>query len=380
MKKTLLIILVLGLVAALAVALTACNLGDLANKLGGDEEADDSGNGGSDGGNEQSEQMKTADQVKNLLGDKYLVTVKVGGTATDSDGTTSGETTFVAASDGTYTVWQQDDAAALVKLDGQKVYYYTYDQDKDQYTSVYQYNDAYNPFVFVSQIFMTESSLSYDTKVSASFLGRACTKYTDHESYNVLTVSYSYDEEWYIDNETGACLKHSWTASGQYMGQGGNASANFECTKFETGAGVDTFIATQTRKIAVKEWDSAQFAQAGLRGTISAPQGGTLLSANLSDEGYSVAYLVSGAKAAAKQNVNNLISAFFAAGANLDYEGEIAASYNSESLYEAEDEGGYASIDFSGYTQAGGRVDVQAAYSEENQGWYVEIDVSNDAE
>lgn len=72
------------------------------------------------------------------------------------------------------------------------------------------------------------------TKTSDTFLGRACDKYVYRDAAASVYGSVSVSTEYWIDKQTGVCLKYSVSGSAITVDGAESASVSYECTSFET--------------------------------------------------------------------------------------------------------------------------------------------------
>lgn len=97
----------------ICVSLTACgNISEIINNFtdpngnGGDPTTTASGGGAitttKASGSGQKDDMNSREEVINLIGDKYLICLKVVDSYAGTDGTSANETFYYTASDGTY--------------------------------------------------------------------------------------------------------------------------------------------------------------------------------------------------------------------------------------------------------------------------------------
>ena len=184
------------------------------------------------------DQMKTNDEVAALIGEKYLITVKVDSSYRDSNGQTVEEyVTYTTVSDGVYSYWgtSLDNLAtgSLYKRVNSNLVSYDYSEEAGGYNRMSVFPTEINPFRSVNIIFFSELELEYTSKSSTTFLGRACTKYEYREANASAAGAVTYERTWIIDNATGACLKYSAAVAGSGIGGSGYASGNFE-VKFIT--------------------------------------------------------------------------------------------------------------------------------------------------
>lgn len=236
---------------------------------GGDNNGSGS-QGGQGQGDGNKDSVKSRDEVANLIGDKYLITIKVDSSYKDSSGQTVEEyVEYTTLSDGEYSYWgtSVDDlskGSLYRRCDDTSLVAYDYDKDAEGYYEMVVFPTEINPFRSVNAIFLVESEIEYTTKTSTTFLGRACTKYEYKDSEASLAGTATYERTWFVDDATGACLKYSAAVSGSGLGYSGGASANFEVTQFEQGSKVDETIKKITDKIFIKEWDEEFFGKLGL--------------------------------------------------------------------------------------------------------------------
>lgn len=228
-------------------------------------------NGGSTAkaSNNNKDQMKTRDEVAALIGEKYLITVRVDSSYRDSNGQTVEEyVTYTTVSDGVYSYWgtSLDNLAngSLYKRVNADLVSYDYSEEAGGYNSMSVFPTEINPFRSVNIIFFSELELEYTSKSSTTFLGRACTKYEYKEANASAAGAATYERTWIVDDNTGACLKYSAAVTGSGLGVNGGASGNFEVTEFVQGSSVDVTIKKITDKIFVKEWDTSALEKLGL--------------------------------------------------------------------------------------------------------------------
>ncbi len=261
---------------AMCLALTACGaLSQIINQFTDETTTVDGDNGTQQGGaitttkggNSQSDRMKSQEEAIALIGNKYLVDVKIVTSSRGEGGEVSNEVHYYAASDGTYYYVGVGEAQGnLFKALGDGFISYSFDNEIGKYRELTNYRSVPNPFTAVAILFLVQEDLEYTSKSSVTFLGRACTKYEYLYSGASIGASASQTEEWIIDNETGVCFKHSIDITGSVVGQGSAyASGTYEVTQFElNNSKVDAFIKEQTDKVVVSEWDTEMFSYAGL--------------------------------------------------------------------------------------------------------------------
>lgn len=335
------ILLLTALIAALALSLAGCEslLGGLVNIEGGEYE---------------TEQLKPKDEVKAALGNNYEITVKYGmttvenGTPSEDDWTTM-STTKVA---GDYTFTRiinlgEEEPTPEYHLSG-KGLVYTYDTESGKYTAATAATETYyGGYAYVMEY--VGDSLDYNTKEAATFLGRACTKYTRDTSMTILgnTVAGSY--VYYIDDATGICLKYEMSGGMSSQTEGtSSGSLSYTVTELKL-SGAD--VSDQIAKIALIEWPTEELFTAFGLAEVTKPEGtykGGSVTFGESDEivGLKTIFTVTNSDAASQ-----ICQGLFAAGANLDKEeavAEVADLLTSDSSY----------LTFTGYTSTGYKVNA----------------------
>lgn len=262
----------------ICVSLTACgNISEIINNFtdpngnGGDPTTTASGGGAitttKASGSDQKDDMNSREEVINLIGDKYLICLKVTDSYSGSDGSSSNDTYYYTASDGTYYYWcVNNENGNLYKNDGQYAIVYRYDEDTEKYTDLEYFPSEINPFGQMLLLFMLNDELEYTTKTTVTFLNRQCTKYEYKNTAIAGGQDATTNETWIVDNETGACMKHELAVSS--LSYGASASASFEVTQFEIKSqAVTTYMNTQIDKICVDKWDIDLFEFFGLSET-----------------------------------------------------------------------------------------------------------------
>ena len=268
MKK--LLAVVLGLF--ICFSLTACGaiskiIDQITTADNGDSDGDQTQPAGvtttkSDGGS-QKDSMKSEEEVKALIGDTFVIDLKI----TESSGEEENETHYYAASDGTYYYASvNSENGHLYKELGDGFISYEYDTDLNKYRSLQNYRSVPNPFTSIAIVFLVQEEIEYTSKTSVTFLNRPCTKYIEVINNGSFVASASSEEEWIIDNQTGLCLKHALKISASTTDEGYvEASGAFEVAEFVTdAASVSAFMKEHIDKIVVSEWDIEMFSYAGL--------------------------------------------------------------------------------------------------------------------
>ena len=353
----------------ICVSLTACgNISEIINNFtdpngnGGDPTTTASGGGAitttKASGSDQKDDMNSKEEVINLIGDKYLICLKVTDSYSGSDGSSSNDTYYYTASDGTYYYWCVDDSnGSLYKKDGQYAIVYRYDEDTNKYTDLEYFPSELNPFGQMLLLFMLNEELEYTTKTAVTFLNRQCTKYEFKNTAIAAGQDASTNETWIIDNETGACMKHEVAYSS--VSYGASASAAFEVTQFEINSQtVTTYMKAQTDKICVDKWDVDLFKEIGLSETGNykidlgdmfdastlekfQPRSASVSYYDDALDEYRVTFFVYLTKEQGETLANTLVQNIYGCGAKYNGDGEVGSiNPTDESLYVVEEEDG----------------------------------------
>ncbi len=261
-KKILAVLTTTALVLAL---LTLCGCGNLLGDLFNIE--------GEEG---EKETLSSKEEVEDALGGNYEIVVKFGIYSSESGSApTYTQKNTVKVADG-YTFYSnvdlpEDDASPVVYLSGDGILY-SYDDESEKYTSgvaLNEDNEVIGAYGFVLAFVGTE--IEYNTKTTETFIGRSCTKYSREFTMTVAGSSINTSVCYYIDNQTGICLKYS--LSGDVSTAAASSSSSniaFEAESFTLG---QTDLDGEIAKIAVVEWPSAaQFDSFGLD-NVANPEG-----------------------------------------------------------------------------------------------------------
>ena len=370
-KREIIITLLLVLVFACTVSLSACGLADFDSNATQDENshsgdrADDGGkdsNGGTGNVTTSTDELRSESAIKAALGDNYCVTVHVlfGGEMDNAD--------FTLGQYDDYMYNQTSDGSEmLISMMDNGSYGYTTD-DNGNFASMVRYTEEIDFYSYLVALFMYTDSIEYTSKGSASIAGRSCTHYSN--TYEGAAIGVFYNEEVYIDNQTGACLKHTIDYEGNSIR---TAQVSFECTRFLIGSEVSAYFADILSRITISPWDTDFMSAMGLGG-VEAPDG-VLLVADLrrdggslrGDDGYWVwgaSYTMDVSLAAFDAAVEALARAFYDAGAKRGYDDPSPQSFAN--LYRADGRQFAASID-----AIGDSVSVQGYYSSTDGGTIV---------
>lgn len=264
MKRLLVIFISLAICFSMFGCSTLNSIIDEAKQNAENGQDSDDGNSGGNGGQTvdgNKDHGKTQDEVAELIGDKYLISVKVDSSYRDSNGQYVNDSVgYTTVSNGIYSYWgtSVDDLknGSLYKRFGDdSLVAYDYSEEAGKYTRMTVFPTEINPFRSVSVIFLADPDIEYTSKTSTTFLGRPCTQYDYKDTSASVGGSASLERLWIIDNATGACLKYSGTVTGNGFGVSSGASGNFEVTQFEQGEKVDQCINGIIGKIAINEWD-----------------------------------------------------------------------------------------------------------------------------
>ena len=276
MKKVLAIILCLS-ICLFAFGCASSNSGnDDAGQNGGNGIGSDNGNSGGNNGNGQTgsgnkDRVKTQDEVMDLIGEKYLISVEVDSSYTDGNGQRVEESVgYTTVSNGVYSYWgtsveNLENGSLYKRCADDSLAVYDYNEETGEYDRMSVFPTEINPFRSVSVIFLADTEIEFTTKTNTTFLGRPCTQYNYRLSEASLGGSASLEKTWIIDNATGACLKFNGTVTGNGFGVSSGASGNFEVVRFEQGAAVDQCISGIVEKISINEWDVSVLEKLGLR-------------------------------------------------------------------------------------------------------------------
>ena len=217
------------------------------------------------------DKAKSRDEVAELIGEKYLIAVRVDSSYRDGEGQYVNDSVeYTTVSDGIYSYWgtSVDDLknGSLYKRFGDdSLVVYDYSEEAGKYNRMSVFPTEFNPFRSVNVIFLADTEIEFTTKTSTTFLGRACTQYDYKESSASVGGSASVERLWIIDNATGACLKYFGTITGNGFGVSSGASGNFEVTQFEQGDKVDQCINRIIENISINEWDVNVLQKLGLK-------------------------------------------------------------------------------------------------------------------
>ena len=362
-----LITLVVAFTIVLAVTLTSCGIAD---------KIQDAINGGEGGSDAQADPMKTAEQIEDLIGEKFLITFKLSA----SSGNETDVEYITTAQSAPYTMWSQGDSTVLLKKIGNLYYLYSKDGGT-RYTSVDSYPTEVNPFrSIMAYMLINDGNIEYTSKSNITFLNRPCAKYVYDYSAATWGASVSVYEEWVIVNATGACLKHSWGGSASTIDGTSSGSAAFEATVFETGSSVDSYIAHETAKIDVKEWDTDIMEAIGLS-EVNAPDA-KFINASIDEDDYTLTYsahYVIYGEITDSEEIVELIQAFFNSGANrIEYNPSVVCpTFDDEDIYFYDEEDPNY-IGFSAATNShGDYVQINASFYEDEGGWTIDIQVND---
>ena len=122
-------------------------------------------------GDSNKDSVKSRDEVASLIGDKYLITIKVDSSYKDSSGQTVEEyVEYTTLSDGEYSYWgtSVDDlskGSLYRRCDDTSLVAYDYDKDAEGYYEMVVFPTEINPFRSVNAIFLVESEIEYTTFV-----------------------------------------------------------------------------------------------------------------------------------------------------------------------------------------------------------------------
>ncbi len=371
-----LIALLVAVCVLASVVMTGCGITDIIKVIESGENSEDDPQESSNesSGDDNTAEMKSDEEIKNLLGDEYLITIKV---LAEAEGEESTSYQLTVASNGEYQLWigEEGESALQKKVEGGTLYYSSSDAESEGYDSMafIDASQSIDPFMYVSYLFFTNvSDLAYTSKSSETFLGRSCTKYINETSGTALVASVSVTETWVVDNATGACLKHEWSATGMAEGEYASGSASFECTKFEVGKGTgDALINEYVGKIEVPSVpDQTILSKAGLnedvRFEVISPD--YLTSAQLNLEGsVSFTYTIRVEEISADfviSTSNSLAEALFEGGAKFNMDGEPYDSYQNEDIYTSVSQETFSSVQFTAYTSNGSQVQINAINSD----------------
>ena len=101
------------------------------------------------------------------------------------------------------------------------------------------------------------------TKTSDTFLGRPCDKYVYRDAAASVYGSASVSTEYWIDKQTGVCLKYSVSGSAITVDGAESASVSYECTSFETSWNPTLPQATRTKIDGEIQQDQGQGGEQG---------------------------------------------------------------------------------------------------------------------
>ena len=241
MRQWLSIISMLLALVMVCAAFASCGIAEILDNLKNDDESETEEDESQDEG---TVKIKSADEIKASFGDSFLVTYKI--TTSADEETEENSFTVARHEDYTYTRFAEE-SEVLQKQIGGKPYLYVKDES-GKYNSLTTYPDGTDPFSgLISYLTAGLEELNFTSKSSESFLGRPCTRYEYKIAASAVSngiVSVNYTEVWYIDNATGACLKHTFSGSASGAEGSASASAQYEATEFKTGADVNGFFET----------------------------------------------------------------------------------------------------------------------------------------
>ena len=320
--------------------------------------------GGQTGGSNKDE-VKSHEEVARLIGDKYLITIKLITSYRESSGETVEDSIeYTTVSDGTYSYWgttlEDLSRGSLYKrCDDSSLASYDFDEEAGGYTEMAIFPTEINPFRSVNAIFLVETEIEYTSKSAITFLGRECTKYEYKVSESTIGGSATYERTWIMDNATGACLKYDAAVAGSGLDYSGAASANFEVTQFEQGSKVDEIIKKITDKIFIKEWDSEVFEKLGLtkdsssyelddilksatieRSSLQLREASNEVYADTGNGTYSIVYFANLSQVKGEELVKAIINNIYDCGAQFDSDGTYHSSALEEPLCYYENDGG----------------------------------------
>ena len=172
------------------------------------------------------------EQVIAALGERYSISFVAGSYNNGTDGGEVHEEAnvhLVVSPDKIYSdiISDEQSGEAYIRKEEGKWYQYTDTNDDDKFDhrealdDDYQYDYAAIAYVALGG---TEAVM-YDTEELVEYKSRSCTQYVGTFAWNGMGVNFSYTQTSIFDNETGICLKHVITVSG-------NADEQFDCTAF----------------------------------------------------------------------------------------------------------------------------------------------------
>lgn len=237
MKKGLLI-----LVPALLLSLTACDLGSLAEKLGGNgddgetsQNAGDNSNGNANSNNQGDDdaifdQTESIDKLMKFGKDTGFEIVTVG---SESDGTAN--TSFTLGMKGNaWWLIDEDGYGVGYRLENNVCSSLTYDSEAKTWSVLIanigetQYKEMFasqTDYLYKANNYFANEGFA--SNGSGKYAGRDVLKYKYHRA--VATVSI--DHEYYVDKELGICIyQYAATTS-----DGDTSWAKLETTSFKTG-------------------------------------------------------------------------------------------------------------------------------------------------
>ena len=308
------------------------------------------GDGDGSAGNESVDNLDTQEEIMDNLNNNYYFVIDViAEYDTEEDGKGTDKETFTYATNGTYEFFVSSDENERVLL-----------KHEDGVTTAYQYNEETGKYDSststtlnlganaMSYLLTYTGQISYSSKRNVTFLNRACVEYTQKDSFSFFGVTASYEHTIVIDNETGACLKMSYSAKGGTLEESGSGSATFEVKTFETGDKVTEIINEEVKKISE---DANQTDWLELNGFSAINLKAYQIIAMTSDEDeFSASLNITGEDAS--QQFDNLLVAFFRLGFNAYYDAEnddykTLTNLKDENIYEENnfESGSYISFD-----------------------------------
>ena len=296
-KKVVLIALIVSLITILAMVFTACTVDT--------------------GKEDETATMPTAEEILQSVGDNSIIEFKVKNSYGDGKTEpTVEEYVEKVVHSGQYTYLEKNGEKFLVKETGgaENIVYMA--DESGKYTSLsfeYEYNPLDKTFLIVAG-----DDVKYKTKESTTVLEKACTKYTGGKNVDLMIVTYKTTEEWYIDDQSGACLKHVKDKSEVLAGNSDLAYESFECTKWvKNDATAASFITAEIAKIELAPLDKSKFVEIGIGSTAAdIPEfDGTYIGSGDDFSGNYTAYYTIAGYDAGDEKIEALAQAFYAAGA-----------------------------------------------------------------
>lgn len=342
------------------------------------QSGDDSQNGNNNSSTSQQENLKTLEQLQNVIGHHFHFEYYPNGSLTENSFTHTNLLKY--ATDGEYTASEESYDRLWINIDGKSHSYGRlvggkYLELASPTTDVVTVAEGAAAITMLA----FHDSIQYTKKETVTFLNRASTKYTLEENQGSQQSGQFYQlfTEVIIDNATGLALRH-------YSRQTGNMTfktlpINFELATLNLGNDADAFIASKVDKINIWDWDTAFFTSMGLT-SVTRPNepfwyANRILGTSYDDfvENYETFFHFTGTKDEAMTKGKALVQTLYNAGLKYDEEGNMISAFDNEAIYyEDLDEG---EIYFDAYTVNGNHLDLDIEYLKNVSPSYTRVDL-----